>query len=104
MNYITEYWKEIEGGKCVVSRRVRKVYEQLARRIEQPEAGGRYIFDEKKALRPIEFIERFCKHSKGEWAGKPVTLELFKRLLYRRSSASSIKKPACGSTAKLCST
>ena len=40
MNYITEYWKEIEGGKCVVSRRVRKVYEQLARRIEQPEAGG----------------------------------------------------------------
>lgn len=79
MNYITEYWKEIEGGKCVVSRRVRKVYEQLARRIEQPEAGGRYIFDEKKALRPIEFIERFCKHSKGEWAGKPVTLELFQK-------------------------
>lgn len=53
MNYITEYWKEIEGGKCVVSRRVRKVYEQLARRIEQPEAGGRYIFDEKKALRRL---------------------------------------------------
>lgn len=79
MNYITEYWKEIEGGKCVVSRRVRKVYEQLARRTEQPEAGGRYIFDEKKALRPIEFIERFCKHSKGEWAGKPVTLELFQK-------------------------
>ena len=79
MNYITEYWKEIESEKCVVSRRVRKVYEQLARRIEQPEEGARYIFDEKKALRPIEFIERFCKHSKGEWAGKPVTLELFQK-------------------------
>ena len=53
--------------------------EELAQRIEAPEAGARYIFDEKKALRPIEFIERFCKHSKGEWAGKPVTLELFQK-------------------------
>lgn len=79
MNYILEYWRAIEGGKYVVSRRVRKVYEELARRIEAPEAGARYIFDEKKALRPIEFIERFCKHSKGEWAGKPVTLELFQK-------------------------
>jgi phage terminase large subunit-like protein len=79
VNYILDYWKEIEGGKCVVSRRVKKVYGQLARRIEQPEADARYIFDEKKALRPIEFIERFCKHSKGEWAGKPVILELFQK-------------------------
>ena len=28
------------------------------------------IFDEKKALRPIEFIERFCKHSKGRVGGQ----------------------------------
>ena len=79
MNCIIEYWRAIESGKCVVSRRVRKVYQELARRIEQPDTGARYIFDEKKAARPIEFIERFCKHSKGEWAGKPVTLELFQK-------------------------
>ena len=79
MNCIIEYWRAIESGKCVVSRRVRKVYQELARRIEQLDAGARYIFDEKKAARPIEFIERFCKHSKGEWAGKPVTLELFQK-------------------------
>lgn len=79
MNCIIEYWRAIESGKCVVSWRVRKVYQELARRIEQPDAGARYIFDEKKAARPIEFIERFCKHSKGEWAGKPVTLELFQK-------------------------
>ena len=79
MNYILEYWRAIESGKCVVSRRVRKVYQELARRIEQPDTGARYIFDEKKAARPIEFIERFCKHSKGEWAGKPVILELFQK-------------------------
>lgn len=79
MNYIIEYWKEIESGKCVVSRRVKKQYQELVRRIEQPDTGARYMFDEKRALRPIEFIERFCKHSKGEWAGKPVVLELFQK-------------------------
>ena len=40
---------------------------------------SRYIFDEKKAVRPIKFIEKFCKHSKGEWAGKSVKLELFQK-------------------------
>ena len=27
----------------------------------------------------MEFIERFCKHSKGEWAGQPIKLELFQK-------------------------
>lgn len=38
-----------------------------------------YVFDVEKANRPIEFIERFCKHSKGEWSGKPFKLELFQK-------------------------
>lgn len=77
MNYITQYVRAIEKGKCIVSRRVRKQYERLQNDIENPSGG--YIFDERKAERPIEFIERFCKHSKGEWAGKPVKLELFQK-------------------------
>ena len=77
MNYIEAYVKEIRAGRCVVSRRVRKVYEQLADDIKNPKGG--YIFDERRANRPIEFIERFCRHSKGEWAGKPVRLELFQK-------------------------
>lgn len=77
MNYIIQYVKAIEKGKCIVSRRVRKEYERLKNDIENPSGG--YIFDERKAQRPIEFIERFCKHSKGEWAGKPVKLELFQK-------------------------
>jgi phage terminase large subunit-like protein len=32
------------------------------------------VFDEAKGNRPIEFIERFCRQSKGRWAGKPLTL------------------------------
>ena len=77
MNYIEQYVKEIRAGRCIVSRRVRKVYEQLAADIKEPR--GDYIFDERRANRPIEFIERYCRHSKGEWAGKPVKLELFQK-------------------------
>lgn len=77
MNYIEQYLNEIKGGRCIVSRRVRKVYEQLADDIKNPKNG--YVFDERRANRPIEFIERFCRHSKGEWAGKPVKLELFQK-------------------------
>lgn len=77
MNYIEEYVEQIKAGKCIVSKRLRRVYEKLAQDIKEPTGG--YIFDEKKAQRPIDFIERFCRHSKGEWAGKPVKLELFQK-------------------------
>lgn len=77
MNYIKEYWQAIQEGGVVVSKRVKKVYKQLA--ADTTKTRGKYIFDEQKAYRPIEFIERFCKHSKGEWAGQPVKLELFQK-------------------------
>lgn len=77
MNYILKYLKAIENGEIIVSKRAYKVYKKLEDDIKNPD--GRYIFDEKKAVRPIEFIEKFCKHSKGEWAGKPVKLELFQK-------------------------
>lgn len=76
MNYIVEYFEAIKAGKCVVSKRVYKQYEKLVNDIEHHD---KYIFDEEKANRPIKFIETFCKHSKGEWAGKPVILELFQK-------------------------
>lgn len=76
MNWIRAYLDEIEAGNITVSKRVRKIYQRLAYDMDNP---GKYRFDEAKANRPIEFIERFCKHSKGEWAGQPVRLELFQK-------------------------
>ena len=76
MNYIREYYNKIQSGEVVVSEKVSKVYKKLLHEIEHP---GKHIFDEKKAERPIEFIERFCKHSKGEWAGHAIKLELFQK-------------------------
>lgn len=76
MNYVLEYWRAIETGWVVVSKKVAQQYERLAREIEGP---GRYVFDIEKANKPIRFIETFCKHSKGEWAGQPIKLELFQK-------------------------
>lgn len=76
MNPILEYWSAINTGAVRVPQRVRKVYARLVSEIENP---GEYVFNEARAARPIEFIERFCKHSKGEWAGQPVKLELFQK-------------------------
>jgi len=77
MNYIEQYVQAIRAGKCIVPTRIKRVYEALAAEIKSP--SGEYVFDQEKAERPIAFIERFCKHSKGEWAGKPVKLELFQK-------------------------
>lgn len=77
MNYIEQYLSEIRRGRCIVSKRVARIYEKLAGDIRDIDSV--YAFDRRKAERPIEFIERFCKHSKGEWAGRPVKLELFQK-------------------------
>ena len=76
-NYIDEYVDAIRTGRAVVGKRIRRQYEKLSKDIHEPTGG--YIFDEARAARPIEFIERFCRHSKGEWAGKPLRLELFQK-------------------------
>ena len=77
MNFIKEYYRKIKTGEILVSKRVEKIYDKLIN--DMKDKSGQYKFDEKKALRPIEFIEKFCKHSKGEWAGSPLKLDLFQK-------------------------
>lgn len=77
MNYIAAYNEQLNSGKIIASRRVKSVYARLA--AATADTTGQYIFDEARAERPIAFIERFCKHSKGEWAGRGISLELFQK-------------------------
>ena len=77
MNCIVQYNDLLERGEIPAGRRIKTIYARLA--AESLQVGGKYAFDEEKANRPIEFIERFCRHSKGEWAGQPVRLELFQK-------------------------
>lgn len=76
-NYIREHWQQIESGKVAACKRLRQQYQKLISELDNPRDP--WVFDLDKATRPIEFIERFCKHSKGRWCGKPVTLELFQK-------------------------
>ncbi len=78
MNWIREYNDRIQAGEIITSGRVKAVYARLAA-ATPPCGSGSYHFDEARGERPIQFIERFCRHSKGEWAGKPVRLELFQK-------------------------
>lgn len=76
-NYILEYWNKIQSGEVQACRRLKQQYKKIVDELENPRDP--WVFDLEKANRPIEFIERFCKHSKGKWAGKPVRLELFQK-------------------------
>ena len=78
MNYILAYYNLIKSGKIEVSEKVKKTYENVVNDLNNP---GIYHFDIDKATRPIKFIETFCKHSKGQWAGKPVILDLWQKAI-----------------------
>ena len=78
-NWIAAYHAKIASGEITVGEKVRKLYEHLTQKLE--DKSGQYVFDEERANHAIIFIERFCKHSKGKWAGKPVLLELWQKAL-----------------------
>ena len=78
MNYILTYFNLITSGKIETSNKIKRQYEKIVFDLNNP---GKYHFDLAKANRPIEFIEKFCKHSKGQWAGKPVILDLWQKAL-----------------------
>lgn len=79
MNYIEEYYAAIVSGDVVVSDKVRRTFRHLVTKLNAPDL--KYEFREKDALFVIDFIEKFCCHSKGKWAGQPVRLELWQKAL-----------------------
>lgn len=79
MNYIVEYWNKINSGEIIACRKIKLQVERLINILN--DKNSKWYFDEEEASRPIEFIERFCKHSKGKWAGKPVILELWQKMI-----------------------
>lgn len=76
---ILEYWQKIESGEEIVSEKVRKVYKKLVADLNNENSPWEY--NPKRANHAIEFIENFCKHSKGKMGGKPFLLELWQKAL-----------------------
>ena len=91
MTYIEEYYQFLLKNPDKANKKILTVYKKLVQDIYNPRQVSffneiteetethTYIFDLNKANRPIQFIEKFCKHSKGKWAGKPVKLELWQK-------------------------
>ena len=77
MSFVEEYYEKIKAREIITSKRVEKVYKKLVAEIRKPK--GDWIFDEKRAIKPINFIENFCRQSKGEWIGKNINLQLFQK-------------------------
>ncbi|ONK21221.1 terminase [Bacillus sp. VT-16-64] len=76
-NPIIEYWNKIESGEEVVSNKVRRVYKKLVDDIHNQDSE--YEYSPTRANHAIEFVENFCKHSKGEMGGKPFIMELWQK-------------------------
>jgi len=78
-NPIVEYYEEIKSGKVTVSRKIERVYRKLISDLN--DVSSEWEYDAKRANHAIEFIENFCKHSKGKLGGKPFMLELWQKAM-----------------------
>ena len=76
-DYVTEYWHAIESGEVQACVKTRAIYKRLADEIAAD--SGRWTFSAHEGNKPIDFAERFCRQSKGRWAGKPLRLELWQK-------------------------
>ena len=79
-NPIREYWNAIESGQEVVSEKVYKTYKKLVYDLDH-EDESEFFYSPKRGNHVIEFIENFCRHSKGKMGGKPVFLELWEKAM-----------------------
>ncbi len=79
-NPIIEYHQKLQSKKEVAPVKIIKVYQHLVDDIIKNEESE-WEFDIEKASHAVEFVERFCKHSKGKLGGKPFLLELWQLAL-----------------------
>ena len=91
ITYIEEYYQYLLKNPDRACRKILSVYKKLVHDIYNPkkisfyneateeEETHTYVFDLKKANRPVEFIEKYCRHSKGKWARQPIKLELWQK-------------------------
>ena len=91
MTSIEEYYKWIEKNPNKVCKKIKTIYKRLVSDIHEEKEVSfikegkiekhKYHFDKDKAQRPISFIEKYLKQSKGKWNGKPLKLELFQKAM-----------------------
>jgi len=79
INPILEYHQQIEAGQVIVSEKIRRTYRKLAADLD--DQASEWEYSAPRADHAIDFVERFCRHSKGKMGGQPLILELWERAL-----------------------
>src|SRR5574344_1608171 len=75
MNYLVKYYEEIKSGNIIVGQELKKILDGLILDLDNP----KFIFDELPGEIRINFIEKFCKHTKSPFNGQPFLLELWEK-------------------------
>lgn len=77
MNPIREHWQYIqEHGACD---KLTRVYAKLIADMDDPDSIWEY--QQSKADHVIDFVQKYCKHSKGALGGQPFELELWQKAI-----------------------
>ena len=77
MSYLLSYIDEIESGRIIAGEELKSVLNGLKNDLNNPS----YIYDETPGKLRIDFIEKFCKHTKSPFNGQPFILELWEKAL-----------------------
>ena len=77
MSFLLSYIDEIESGRIIAGNELKSVLKRLKDDLNDP----RFIYDEEPGRLRIEFIEKFCKHTKSPFNGQPFILELWEKAL-----------------------
>lgn len=80
-NWIYSYYQKINDGSIVVGEWIHKIYDYIVHGLEEK----RFLFDQKKANKAIEWIETHCFHVEG-----PLAPGLFKLKLWEKALISCI--------------
>ena len=78
-NWPKKYLKAIESGKIIACRKILEVYRREVAWMTKPPKDPNFIwhFDAAAGQHHIDFMQNFCKQSKGTYGGKPIEFMLF---------------------------
>jgi phage terminase large subunit-like protein len=76
-NYLLEYYEKAKNREIIIGQELMAVIEGLVKDLSDP----RYVYDEKPGNLRIDFIEKFCRHTKSPFNGKPFILELWEKTI-----------------------
>ena len=76
-NWPKLYLDKIRAGEIPVSEKVRAVYERECRWMDAPPENFPYVFVPELGQYYIDYMEKFCRQSKGRAGGQLIRFELF---------------------------